>query len=100
MRKPREFETTVRQRAKAVANSPISNKMSADRHERGARREGRMVAGEFDFEALSLMQAMFRPGMGGPPPDRQTPETRERIAQAVVMLAIHWERDPARPGAW
>src|ERR1700692_4421476 len=96
MRKPREFETTVRQRAKAVANSPISNKMSADRHERGARREGRMVAGGFDSEALSLMQAMLDQAWADLPPDRQTPEPRERIAQAVVMLAIHWERDPAR----
>ena len=58
-----------------------------------------MVGGEFNSEALSLMQAMLDQAWADLPPDRQTPETRERIAQAVVMLAIHWERDPARPGA-
>ena len=58
-----------------------------------------MVAGVFDSEALSLMQAMFDQAWADLPPDRQTPETRERIAQAVVMIAINWERDPARPGA-
>jgi hypothetical protein len=58
-----------------------------------------MVAGVFDTEALNLMQAMLDQAWADLPPDRQTPETRERIAQAVVSLAMQWERDPAQPGA-
>jgi hypothetical protein len=58
-----------------------------------------VVHGVFDSEALSLMQAELEHAWAALPPDRQTAETRERIAQAVVRLAMLWERDPAQPGA-
>jgi hypothetical protein len=60
-----------------------------------------MVAqdGVFDSEALGLMQAALEHAWAALPPDQQNAETRERIAQAVVRLAMHWERDPVQPGA-
>jgi hypothetical protein len=60
-----------------------------------------MVAqdGVFDSEALKLMQAALDESWEALSPDQQTPENRERIAQAVVTLAMHWERDPVQPGA-
>jgi len=59
-----------------------------------------MVAhGVFDSEALTLMRAALDQAWVALPPDQQTPETRERIAQAVVMLATQWERDPVEVGA-
>jgi len=58
-----------------------------------------MVAhGVFDSEALSLMQAALEQAWAALPPERQTTETRERIAQAVVNLAMQCERDPADLG--
>ena len=59
-----------------------------------------MVAdGVFDSEALGLMQTTLEHAWAALPPDRQTTETRERIAQAVVNLAMQWERDAVQPGA-
>jgi len=57
-----------------------------------------MVArrGVFDSEAL---QAALEHVWAALPPERQTTETRDRIAQAVVSLATHWKRDPAQPAA-
>lgn len=55
--------------------------------------------GAFDSQALSLMRAALDQAWVALPPDQQTPEARERIAQAVVMLATQWERDPVQPGA-
>ena len=58
-----------------------------------------MVAhGVFNSEALSLMQAALDQAWAALPPDQQTAETRERIAQAVLMLAKQWERDQAQSG--
>jgi hypothetical protein len=59
-----------------------------------------MVAhGEFDSEALGIMHAALEQAWAALSPDQQTAETRERIAQAVVKLAMHWERDPVQPGS-
>jgi hypothetical protein len=55
--------------------------------------------GAFDSQALSLMRAALDQAWVALPPEQQTPETRERIAQAVVMLATQWERDQVQPGA-
>jgi len=55
--------------------------------------------GVFDSEALSLMRTALDHAWQALPPDRQTAETRERLAQAVVTLATQWERDPLQPGA-
>jgi hypothetical protein len=55
--------------------------------------------GVFDSESVRLMRAALDQAWEALPPDRQTAETRERIAQAVVNLATQWERDPARLGA-
>jgi len=57
-----------------------------------------MRHGVFDSEALNLMQAMLDQAWSDLPPDLRTAETRERIAQAVVSLAMRWERDPAELG--
>jgi hypothetical protein len=58
-----------------------------------------MVAdGVFDSEALGLMQTTLEHAWVALPPDRQTAETRERIAQAVVNLAMQWERDAVTAG--
>jgi hypothetical protein len=54
--------------------------------------------GVFDSEALSLMQAALERAWAALLPDQQTAETRERIARAVVNLAMQWERDPADLG--
>jgi len=55
-----------------------------------------MVAhGVFDSEALSVMQAALDEAWVALAPNRRTSETRERIAQAVVRLAMQWEREPA-----
>jgi hypothetical protein len=55
-----------------------------------------MVAhGVFDSEALSLMQAALDQAWAALPPDQQTAETRERIAQAVLMLAKQWSATKA-----
>jgi hypothetical protein len=54
--------------------------------------------GVFDSEALNLMQAMLDQVWSELPSDRRTAETRERIAQAVVALAMQWERDPTDLG--
>jgi hypothetical protein len=51
--------------------------------------------GVFDSEALNLMQATLDQAWADLPPDRRTAEARERIAHAVVSLAMWWERDPA-----
>ena len=85
----------VRDRTKLLASSLIRRKLKLRRlHERGARGERRMVAhGVFDSEALSLMQAALDQAWAALPPDQQTAESRERIAQAVLMLAKQWERD-------
>jgi hypothetical protein len=55
--------------------------------------------GVFDSEALNLMQAMLDQAWMDLSPDRRTAETRERIAQAVVRLAMQWERDPVDLGS-
>jgi hypothetical protein len=62
-------------------------------------RVGLVAHGEFDSEALGLMQVALEHAWAALPPDQRTAETRERIAQAVVKLAMHWERDPMQPGA-
>jgi hypothetical protein len=54
--------------------------------------------GVFDSEALSLMQAALEHAWAALPPDRQTADARERVAQAVVILATHGERNPADLG--
>jgi hypothetical protein len=51
--------------------------------------------GVFDSEALDLMRTALDHAWEALPPDQQTAETRERLAQAVVALAMQWERDPA-----
>jgi hypothetical protein len=53
----------------------------------------------FDSMALNLMQAALDQAWAALPPYQQTAETRERIAQAVVSLAMQWERDSADVGA-
>jgi hypothetical protein len=45
-----------------------------------------MVANISDSEALNLMQAAVEQAWMALPADRRTPETRERIAQAVHQL--------------
>ena len=58
-----------------------------------------MVAyGVFDSEALSLMRATLDQAWEALPPDQQTGETRERIAQAILTLATQSERDKDQPG--
>ena len=55
-----------------------------------------MVAHEvFDSESLNLMQAAVEQAWIALPPDRRTPETRVRIAQAVFGLATLWDSDDA-----
>ena len=44
------------------------------------------------------MQAALERAWAALLPDQQTAETRERIARAVVNLAMQWERDPADLG--
>jgi hypothetical protein len=59
-----------------------------------------MVAyGIFDSESLGLMQATLDHAWDALPPNQQTVETRERIAQAVMSLATQWGRDKDEPGA-
>jgi hypothetical protein len=55
--------------------------------------------GVFDSEALSLMRAALDHAWAALPPDQQTAESRKRIAQAILMLAMEWEGDLAQPGA-
>ena len=55
--------------------------------------------GLFDSETLGLMRTALDHAWAALPPDRQTAETRERLAQAIVALAKQWERDPDAVGA-
>ena len=55
--------------------------------------------GVFDSEALYLMRTALDHAWEALPPNQQSAQTRERLAQAVVALATQWERDPARLGA-
>ena len=55
--------------------------------------------GVFDSEALGLMRVALDGAWEALPPDQRTPETRERIAQAVVAIAVNWGRDAADLGA-
>jgi hypothetical protein len=58
-----------------------------------------MIAqGVFDSDALNLRHAALDQAWAALPPDQRTAETRERIARAVVSLAMQWERDPADLG--
>jgi hypothetical protein len=58
-----------------------------------------MIAhGVFDSEALNLMHAALDQAWAALPPDQRTDEARERIARAVVSLAMQWERDAADLG--
>ena len=53
-----------------------------------------MIAyGVFDSEALNLMQVAFEQTLAALPPDQQTAEVQERIAQAVVNLATATQRE-------
>jgi hypothetical protein len=54
--------------------------------------------GVFDSEALRLMQTALERALVALPPDQRTAETRERVAQAVLSLVMHWERDPEELG--
>ena len=55
--------------------------------------------GVFDSEALNLMRTALDHAWEALPPNQQSAQTRERLAQAVVALATQWERDPERLGA-
>ena len=53
-----------------------------------------MIAyGVFDSKALNLMQVAFEQAWAALPPGQQTAEAQERIAQAVVNLAMQRESD-------
>jgi hypothetical protein len=57
------------------------------------------MQGVFDSGALALMQATLDHALAALPLDQQTVEARERIAQAILMLATEWERDRDQLGA-
>jgi hypothetical protein len=58
-----------------------------------------MVAyGGFDSEALNVRQAALDQAWAALPPDRRTAEIRERMAHAIMGLALLSERDPADLG--
>ena len=54
--------------------------------------------GVLDSEALNLMRTALDHAWEALPPNQQSAQTRERLAQAVVALATQWERDPERLG--
>ena len=57
------------------------------------------MRGIFDSESLNLMQATLEHALAALPPEQQTFETREHIAQAILGLAMQWECDQDQPGA-
>ena len=47
------------------------------------------MRGIFDSELLNLMQATLEHALAALPPEQQTFETRERIAQAILVSSQH-----------
>ncbi|HEY3744468.1 MAG TPA: hypothetical protein VGL53_31710, partial [Bryobacteraceae bacterium] len=50
----------------------------------------------FDSDALNVLQAAVDNALRLLPPDRQTPQIKDRMARAVIRLAVQGERDPIR----
>jgi hypothetical protein len=50
----------------------------------------------FDSDALNVLQAAVDHALRNLPPDQQTPQTKDRMAKAVMRVAAQGERDPIR----
>ena len=50
----------------------------------------------FDSNALNVLQAAVDHALRNLPPDQQTPQTKDRMAKAVMRVAAQGERDPIR----
>jgi len=86
---------------KLVASNSILHKLPNRRDFTNGKR-GRgwaIVRGIFDSESLNLMQATLEHALAALPPEQQTFETRERIAQAILSFATQWESDQDQSGA-
>jgi hypothetical protein len=53
----------------------------------------------FDSEALTFLQAALEHAWRSLPSDRRTPQSKDRMAKAVMRSAAQGERDPARLNA-